>query len=178
MKNIFYILIILLLISSCKRPTNKPEKVLTTTEKYTRDRNKKEEKEIKTTNTSNIVKMTPRGGIYEIPIEINGVGMNIIFDTGASSISISETEVLFLIKHGELEEDDVLGEINFQDATGGISQGTLINLKQVKIGNKILENIEASVVHNLDAPLLLGQSALSKFGKVTIDYQRNEIIFN
>lgn len=39
-------------------------------------------------------------------------------------------------------------------------------------------DVEASVVHNLEAPLLLGQSALSKFGKLTIDYNENKIVFD
>jgi aspartyl protease family protein len=121
--------------------------------------------------------MQEDNGIYRIPIEINNIRMNIIFDTGASSISISETEALFLMKQGKIEQEDILGKIRFQDATGNISEGTRINLKTVKIGNKEIYNVEASVVHNLEAPLLLGQSALSKFGKLTIDYKRNEIIF-
>jgi aspartyl protease family protein len=37
------------------------------------------------------------------------------------------------------------------------------------LGTKTLYNVQASVVHNLSAPLLMGQSALSKFGTVTID---------
>jgi aspartyl protease family protein len=37
--------------------------------------------------------------------------------------------------------------------------------------------VQASVVHNLQAPLLLGQSALNKFGKISIDYNNGEITF-
>jgi aspartyl protease family protein len=103
--------------------------------------------------------------------------MNFIFDTGASIISISSTEAMFLYKQGTLKEEDFIGNVNFQDATGAISEGTIIRLKTVKIGNKILQNVEASIVHNNSAPLLFGQSALAKFGKVSIDYDRNEITF-
>lgn len=125
----------------------------------------------------NTVKMISKGGVYYVPIEINGISMDIIFDTGASSISISETEAIFLYKQGKISEKDILGKVRFQDATGNISEGTRINLKNVKIGNKTIYDVEASVVHNLEAPLLLGQSALSKFGKLTIDYNKNEIVF-
>lgn len=125
----------------------------------------------------NMVKMSEANGVYKIPVEINGSNMNFIFDTGASIISISATEALFLYKQGTLSEDDFLGQVDFQDATGAISQGTIIRLRSVKIGNKTLENVEASVVHNAVAPLLFGQSALAKFGKVSIDYKRNEITF-
>ena len=124
-----------------------------------------------------LVKMVEENGVYKIPIEINGSNMNFIFDTGASIISISSTEAMFLYKQGTLKEEDFIGNVNFQDATGAISEGTIIKLKTVKIGNKVLQNVEASIVHNNSAPLLFGQSALAKFGKVSIDYNQNEITF-
>ena len=52
-----------------------------------------------------------------------------------------------------------------------ISTGTVINLREVKLGNYTIRNVEASVVDNLEAPLLLGQSALNRFGKIEVDYQ-------
>jgi aspartyl protease family protein len=116
-------------------------------------------------------------GVYQIPVEVNGVKMFFIFDTGASIISISETEANFLWKQGKLSKDDIRGTMNFSDANGDISEGTIIILSTVKIGDRVLTNIEASVVHNLNAPLLFGQSALEKFGKISIDYKNGEIIF-
>jgi aspartyl protease family protein len=124
-----------------------------------------------------IVKMAKRGGVFYIPCKINGVDMEFIFDTGASIISISTIEVLFLLKHNKLSEDDILGTSYFSDATGTISEGTLINLRKVQIGSRTLYDVRASVVNNLEAPLLLGQSALQQFGKVTIDYNNDQLIF-
>lgn len=126
---------------------------------------------------SNEIRMSKESGVYKIPIIINGVKMYTIFDTGASLISISNTEASFLYKQGTLTESDFEGSVNFQDATGGISTGTIINLKEVQIGNIILRNVKASVVNNNSAPLLLGQSALSKFGKISIDYGKGILIF-
>jgi aspartyl protease family protein len=125
----------------------------------------------------NVVKIRKADGVWEIPTEINGVQMYFVFDTGAGLISISDAEALFLIKQGSLTRDDILGSANFYDANGDISEGTIINLKSVRIGSRLLENVEASVVHNLKAPLLMGQSALEKFGKISIDYGREEITF-
>ncbi|HMP30411.1 MAG TPA: retropepsin-like aspartic protease [Saprospiraceae bacterium] len=121
--------------------------------------------------------MEKRGGVYQVPIEVNDVKMYFIFDTGAGMVSISATEAAFLYKQGSLDNDDILGSANFMDANGDISEGTIINLKTVKIGNRTLYNIRASVVHNMNAPLLLGQSALEKFGKISIDNQSGEIVF-
>jgi aspartyl protease family protein len=124
-----------------------------------------------------VVKMEKIGGVYQIPVLVNDVKMYFIFDTGASTISISETEAGFLWKQGKLTRKDIIGTANFSDANGDISEGTIILLKTIKIGRRTLNNVEASVVHNLNAPLLFGQSALGKFGKISIDNNKNEITF-
>lgn len=124
-----------------------------------------------------IVKMEKQNGVYQIPAIVNGIKMFFIFDTGASTISISETEAFFLYKQGKLSANDIKGKVNFTDANGDISEGTIIILRTVQIGERTLTNIEASVVHNLNAPLLFGQSALEKFGKISIDNNRGEITF-
>jgi aspartyl protease family protein len=123
------------------------------------------------------VEMIIEGGVYMIPVIVNGVGMKFVFDTGASLISISATEAMFLHKQGTLTDDDFLGTANFVDANGDVTEGTIINLKTVQIGSVTMYNIEASVVHNLQAPLLFGQSALSQFGKISIDNENNILSF-
>jgi aspartyl protease family protein len=128
-------------------------------------------------NKKNIVLMESEEGVYYVPVEVNGIPMRFIFDTGASIISISSTEATFLYKQGKLTDDDILGTSSYQDANGTISEGKVIRLRTIKIGNKTIYDVEASIVPNQIAPLLLGQSALSRFGKISIDYNRSEIIF-
>jgi aspartyl protease family protein len=124
-----------------------------------------------------IIKMEKRNGVYQIPIEINDVKMYFIFDTGAGMVSISATEARFLYKQGTLTDKDIIGKANFEDANGNISEGTIIILKTVRVGNRTLTNVQASVVHNLKAPLLLGQTVFEEFGKISIDNNKGEIIF-
>jgi aspartyl protease family protein len=62
-------------------------------------------------------------------------------------------------------------------ADGSIHEGTIVALWKVEIGNRKLSKVQASIVDNMEAPLLLGQSALAAFGKISIDYKRNEITF-
>ena len=124
------------------------------------------------------VRMEKAGGVYLVPIKVNGLDLKFIFDTGASSICLSSAEALVMYRQGQITQDDFVGQQQFQDATGGISVGTVIRLHTVEIGGIVLRNVEANVVDNIQAPLLLGQTALSKFGKVTIDYNNNTIEFN
>jgi aspartyl protease family protein len=124
-----------------------------------------------------VIKMRNENGVYYVPCKINGVEMQFIFDTGASDITISATEAMFLYKQGKLSEDDFIGTQQYQIADGSIHEGMIVKLKSVEIGNGKLYDVRASIVDNMEAPLLLGQSALSKFGKISIDYKHNEIIF-
>jgi aspartyl protease family protein len=122
--------------------------------------------------------MTKKNGVFQIPISIDGIPMFFILDTGASIVSISMLEATFLYKQGLLTQDEIIGTADFLDANGNISEGTIIVLKDVEIGNRHLHNIRASVVHNQKAPLLFGQSALRKFGRITIDNNRQEMILS
>lgn len=124
------------------------------------------------------VKMEADGGVYLVPITVNGLDLKFIFDTGASSICISSAEATVMVRQGQITRDDILGQQQFQDATGRVSVGTVINLKTVEIGGIVLHDVEATVVDNIQAPLLLGQTALAKFGKISIDYDDLTIEFN
>ena len=108
----------------------------------------------------NRIQMTKKNGVYTIPIKINNQEMEFILDTGASDVLLSSLEAILLIKQGSLTEDDVLGQEAYSMANGNIEIGTVVNLRQVQIGSKIIYNVRATVVDNIAAPLLCGQSAL------------------
>lgn len=115
------------------------------------------------------VPYTKKGGVTQVKCQVNGLPLHFIFDTGAATISISSVEAMFMLKNDYLSTKDIVGSSLFTDANGDISEGTVINLKEVKIGDATLKDVKASVVHNQKAPLLLGQSAFQKFGKIEID---------
>lgn len=124
------------------------------------------------------VRMTKENGVYYVPITVNGLNLRFIFDTGASSILISSAEAAVMYRQGLITQDDILGQAQMEDASGNISTGAVVNLKNVVIGDLTIQNVEATVVDNMQAPLLFGQTALSKFGKVSIDYDHGYIEFN
>lgn len=113
------------------------------------------------------------GGVCVVKCEINDLPLNFIFDTGASDVSISDVEANFMYKNDYLSKSDILGKQNYITADGRISESTVINLKNINIGGLKLNNVRASVVKNQRAPLLLGQSVLSRLGKIEIDNEKN-----
>ena len=125
--------------------------------------------------TQTVIKMRKMGNVSVIPCKVNGLNLSFIFDTGASDVSISMTEATFMLKNDYLSVSDIIGSQDYLDANGNISQGINIILKEVEIAGLKLYNVKASIVRNLQAPLLLGQSAISKLGTIQLDLQSNTL---
>ena len=176
MKKILFIVSISLLLSGCESCSKSGRQRI-----IERNKNgaysKVEQRRGNTSSGPNSVKMIKRDGVYFIPIKVNGVEMEFIFDTGASDIVISAVEAAYLAKQGKLSEDDIIGAQLYQIADGNVVEGIQIILREVEIANKTLYDVRASIMINMEAPLLLGQSALSKYGKISIDYNNETIKF-
>lgn len=118
------------------------------------------------------------GNTVTIPVQLNGMGLDMIFDTGASTTCITLAEAQYMFNKGYLTEDDVLDLQKFQTADGKISIGLRIIIRKLSIGNEInLRNVEAVVVENQQAPLLLGQSVMRKFREISLDRESKIIKF-
>ncbi|WP_404812708.1 TIGR02281 family clan AA aspartic protease [Capnocytophaga canimorsus] len=119
-----------------------------------------------------------RNNAMIVPVKINGIGLDMIFDTGASITCITLAEAEYLAKKGLLTKNDFIDLESFQVADGSVSVGLKINLREVTIGDKVtLRNIQALVVEHLQAPLLLGQSVMREFKEISFDNQKQEIKF-
>ena len=119
------------------------------------------------------VPFTKDAGICKVKCTINGLPLHFYFDTGATDVTISNVEAQFMIKNDYLNATDVKGSAYYSTADGNITAGTVILLRKVDFGGLELTNVRASVVDNQQAPLLLGQSVLSKLGKVEIDNEKH-----
>lgn len=122
------------------------------------------------------IPFTPDGGCVSVKCSINDLPLSFIFDTGASIVSLSQVEANFMLKNGYLKREDFVGAGQFVDANGDISEGTIVNLREVDFGGLKLNNVKASVVRNQKAPLLLGQSVLGRLGSIEIDNPGKKLI--
>lgn len=122
-----------------------------------------------------VIQMKREGGVSIVPCKVNGLNLSFIFDTGASDVTISLTEASFMLKNGYLRKEDIIGSEKYLDASGNITEGITINLREIEIEGLKLFNVKASIVKSLEAPLLLGQSALNKLGTVYLDLNKNQL---
>lgn len=120
------------------------------------------------------------GGVKTIPVKLNGVSMDMIFDTGCSGISISLNELLMMQKNGKFSQSDIVGVSEATIADGSVVETGVINLTEVEIGEHDgikLHNIQASVSLNQTAPILLGNGVLDEVASVEVDNVNKVIKF-
>lgn len=115
------------------------------------------------------IQMEKEGGVYKVPCTVNGVKMKFIFDTGAATVSMSQTMAQFLLDGEYLSESDIKGTGKSVLADGSIVNHATINLRDVEIGGMHIHNIEATVIEGQNAPLLLGQTAIGELGRISIE---------
>ena len=115
------------------------------------------------------IQMEKEGGVYKVPCTVNGVKMKFIFDTGAATVSMSQTMAQFLLDGEYLSESDIKGTGKSVLADGSIVNHATINLRDVEIGGMHIHNVEATVIEGQNAPLLLGQTAIQELGRVSIE---------
>ncbi len=124
-----------------------------------------------------IVPFTRDGDMISVRGEVNGLPLKFIFDTGASDITISSVEAAFMLKNDYLEEPDMGGVQNYRTASGELVEGTVVNLREIKLGGVTFLNIRAAIIKNQEAPLLLGQSMLARMMVFNVNNENKTIDF-
>lgn len=149
---------LILIFASCKDSEKKPPVDL---------------KKTKIEESSDIeIPFSDLNGVKTIPVKINGVTMDMIFDTGCSGISLSLNELQTLIKSDKISEEDFIDDTYATIADGSVVRNGQINLKEIQIGGEngiTVYNVKASVVLNQMAPVLLGNGVIDEVASVEVD---------
>lgn len=127
--------------------------------------------------SKSVIPMEYDNGLYRIPCIINGARVKLIFDTGATVVSLSLPLAEYLYDNDYITDEDIIGFGQSTTADGSMVDHLKFNIKQIIIGDEELTNVEAIVIASQDAPLLLGQSAIQKLGKIELE-GNNLIITN
>lgn len=119
-----------------------------------------------------------KDGTYELPIEINGViKLNFFLDTGASEVNIPADVALTLVRTGTINADDFLPGKEYTLADGSTVKSPRFIIRELNLGGQKTFNVPASI-GQLNGPVLLGQSFLSRIASWTIDSENYKFIFN
>ena len=109
-------------------------------------------------SVSESVPMQLEGGIYVVPVLINGaITLDFVVDSGAADVSIPADVVSTLMRTKTLKETDFLGEQTYVLADGSKVPSQTFVIRSLKVGNVVLENVNGSVT-SVHGGLLLGQA--------------------
>lgn len=116
------------------------------------------------------------GGTFTVPVFINkSVEVKFFVDSGAADISLPVDVATTLMRNDALVDADIYGEQSYSIADGSSTKARVVVLKELNVGGARLKNVKASV-GGPDAPLLLGQSFLKRFGSWSLDNQRHVLV--
>lgn len=117
------------------------------------------------------------GGVFVLSALLAGsTQVYFIVDSGAATVQIPEEAVEEMKRAGKLTEADFMGQRRFFLADGRTMQQRVFRLHSLKIGDRIMENVLAT----MGAPksrALLGQSFLRRLNWWKIDNVKNAIEF-
>ena len=100
---------------------------------------------------------------YKIKITIDGITKYYLLDTGASDLIINREIERDLLINGSIRQEDYLGKESYILADNKEVNAQLVRLKNVKIGDYILNNVIAAIID--EGSLLCGTGLLNKFRK-------------
>ena len=122
------------------------------------------------------VSLVSEDGTFKVPVLINGViALNFTVDSGAADVSIPADVVATLMRTETLRSDDFLGTQTYRLADGSTVPSKTFRIRSLKVGDKIIKNVTGSMA-SVQGSLLLGQSFLSRFGRVLFDYNRQVLL--
>ena len=128
------------------------------------------------TNSGTSVRLIRDAGTFKVPVRINGVlELQFTVDSGASDVTIPADVVMTLIRTGTIRDSDFVGEQTYRLADGSTVKSRTFRIRQLQVGSRTIENVLGSVA-NVEGSLLLGQSFLSTFRRVSFDYAQGVLV--
>ena len=121
-------------------------------------------------------------GVKTIPVKINGVSMDMIYDTGCSGLHLSLHELQTMYKNGNFSNDDIIDIEPTLIADGSFAKNGVVIIRSIEIdgdGGKIeiKKPIRATVSLNQVAPVLLGNGVIDEMASGSVDNRNKTINF-
>jgi predicted aspartyl protease len=117
-------------------------------------------------------------GIFVVPVEINGaITLDFAVDSGAGNVTIPADVYYTLVRTGTIKDSDIVGQRTVILADGSQSKLPTFTIRSLRVGDKIIENVNANVLP-LEGQLLLGQSFFARFKSWSLDNTRRVLVLN
>lgn len=118
----------------------------------------------------------PNTGAFSIPAIVEGYNETFVYERSATAM-VSLEKALDMLNSGIIDRNSFTGETERILTAGSIANGAVFKLKEIRIANRIIEDVEISVSHQLRYEIVFGQRLLSRFGEFEFDTENRELIF-
>jgi peptidoglycan-associated lipoprotein len=108
---------------------------------------------------------------------LNGQTYEFAFIENEGDLKISLPVVLALMQKHKLAVKDFDNGADAFTEDGTPKDGEVFIIQSLRIGNKVIYDTEAKVVHGQGAPVILGGDVLTEFSDYTVDKESSYIIF-
>jgi len=122
------------------------------------------------------VPLFKESGVYTVQVRINDVlTLDFIIDSGAAEVQVPADVALTLLRTGTITQEDFLPGETYRLADGSKTKSSRFNIKELKVGDYAVRQVAAGIT-DIEGPLLLGQSFLSKVPSWSQDNQRGVLV--
>ena len=116
----------------------------------------------------------PKSGTYVSSCIINGYNEEFAFDRTADAM-ISLDQAMNLLKWGAISKEDFEGDPERVLADNTIADRAIINIKEINIANKKVENVKVKVTYKLNYGLVFGDRLMKQFGKYSYNTKTHKL---
>lgn len=120
----------------------------------------------------------PAKEMYNLNCSVNGYSNKVIYTPLTNLVTCSVDFALELLKQGIIRKEDFKGNPEDIISTGNIVHKSVFTLKDFRLGNKTIRNIDVYVWHGSTYPFLINKVTLEKFGEPVIEEDRFIITFD
>ena len=112
----------------------------------------------------------------ELRVIANGLGMRAVLDEQARYCFISIDAAMRLLQAGNLGINSFRNKAKAFDEEGEVLPNQRLQLKEIKIGQYVLERVEMVTAEEMPAELILNRAAMSQIGTYRIDNEKQHIV--
>ena len=116
----------------------------------------------------------PKSGTYVTTCIIVGYNEEFAYDKTADAM-ISLDKAMDLLKWGAISKEDFEGDPERILANNTIADRAIINIKEINIANKKVENVKVKVTYKLNYGLVFGDRLMKQFGKYSYNRKTHKL---
>lgn len=116
-------------------------------------------------------------GANEVQCMVEGYTERFVYSPNENA-SISLEKAMDWLKKGLIHRDNLIGEeAESVLQAGSVAHGAVFLIQEIRIANRTVNEIEITVSHALQDPLVIGQSLLNQFGEFEFNTSSKKLIF-